>query len=49
MSVTDSGLTEIISSAVVIAMQSQLRDYVSTGDGAKYNRHENVCATDEWL
>lgn len=43
MSVTDSSLTEIISSAVVIAMQSQLKDYVSTGVGAKHNREAQQC------
>lgn len=43
MSVAGSGLTEIISSAVVIAMQSQLKDYAPTGDEATHNREAQQC------
>lgn len=38
-----SSLTEIISSAVVIALQSQLKDYVLTGAGAKHNGEALQC------
>lgn len=38
-----SSLTEIISSAVVIALQSQLKDYVPTGVGAKHNGEAEQC------
>lgn len=42
-----SSLTEIISSAVVIALQSQLKDYVLTGAGAKHNGEALQCFC-EW-
>lgn len=38
MILTACSLTEVMSSAVVIAMQSQLKDYAPTGNGAQHNR-----------
>ena len=40
--VTDSGLTEIINFVVMLAKQSQLRDYV-TGNGTKHNSKAEEC------
>lgn len=41
--VTDNGLTKIRNAVVMIAMQSQLKDYVPTGDAAEHNSEPQGC------